>query len=89
MDDTNKTCATCRYAAMSCPILPCSGCSEQASVGESKWEPISKADWIRSLSDEQLASYLAGLAFGWDAIDVERNQFNRDVMLSILKERAL
>lgn len=89
MLDINKTCATCRYAVMSCPISPCSWCSEQVAVSESKWEPISKADWIRSLSDEELASYLADLIFGWDALNEEENRLNHEALLSMLQEPYL
>lgn len=74
MGDINNTCATCRYAVMSCPILPCSGCSEKVAVSESKWEAISKADWIRSVSDEELVLYLASFIFGWDALNDDESQ---------------
>ena len=64
---------------ISCPILPHSGCSEQVALGELKREAISKADWIRSVSDEELVLYLASFIFGWDALNDDENQLNQDV----------
>lgn len=87
MMDTNKTCSTCRYATMSCPILPCSECSEQVAVSESKWEAYTRADFIRSLSDEDLAEYIADLIFNrYDNWTEEDNTANRDSILSMLQE---
>ena len=74
----DRNCTTCRYAALSCPVLPCNRCSEQAAVGESKWEAYTRADFIRSLSDEDLAAYIADLMF---------NRYDdRDSILSMLQE---
>lgn len=65
MGEVKKQCDTCKFYMQTCPILPCGDCSERFAVPDSKWQPYTKADWIRSLSDEELASYIAGLIFAY------------------------
>lgn len=77
-----KSCESCRYFHQTCPILPCSDCSEQFSVPDSKWEAYTKADWIRSLSDGELAAYIASLLTGHK----DGKDWSYDKVLSYMKE---
>ena len=50
-----KSCETCAYIGKSENDYPCNKCTRNAS---DKWKPMTNADKIRSMSDEELAEFL-------------------------------
>ena len=50
-----KSCETCAYIGKSENDYPCNKCTRNAS---DKWKPMTNADKIRSMSDEELAEWL-------------------------------
>lgn len=87
MGKEKTKCESCKYYCQTCPVLPCGDCSEMYAVPDSKWEAYTKADWIRSLSDEELASYIAGLITGY-AYNGEADNLDKNYkkVLSSIKE---
>lgn len=51
-----RDCDTCRYFNTDFDQLPCSACSRF-----SKWETATNADHIRSMTDEELAVFIANI----------------------------
>jgi len=49
-----KDCDTCRHFKVDFDDLPCSGCRDFE-----KWEAVTNADHIRSMTDEELAEFIA------------------------------
>lgn len=58
-----KSCETCAYIGKSENDYPCNKCTNNAS---DKWQPMTNADRIRSMSDSELAEWLAGIDHYWD-----------------------
>lgn len=56
-----KKCSTCTHSIICRPKFvsrgPCADCEHLE-----KWEPMTNADAIRAMSDEELATFLAGWA---------------------------
>lgn len=50
-----KSCETCSYVGKSENDYPCSKCTRNAS---DQWKPMSNADKIRAMDDEELAEFL-------------------------------
>ena len=53
-----RDCVTCRYLNTNFDQLPCSACSRF-----SKWETATNADYIRSMTDEELAEFLGDATY--------------------------
>lgn len=49
-----QNCNNCRYLSVDFECLPCSACRN-----DSKWEAMTNADHIRSMTDEELAEYMS------------------------------
>ena len=56
-------CVGCKYESESVESKYCMGCKQNAI---DKYEPMTNADKIRSMSDEELAEFLYGLDHYWD-----------------------
>lgn len=50
-----KSCETCSYVGKSENDYPCSKCTRNAS---DMWKPMSNADKIRAMDDEELAEFI-------------------------------
>ena len=71
-----KSCETCAYIGKSENDYPCNKCTRNAS---DKWKPMTNADKIRAMSDEELAEFLD---------DVEDERYYWVSFDSWLKEEA-